>query len=304
MGKKRVAILTPTYNRAHTLEKLYKSLREQTCKDFKWMIVDDGSKDTTQELVQGWVNDDKIDIMYVKKENAGKHTALNKGIALIEEELTFIVDSDDYLTKDAVEVICRYADKYAVLKEKMKLCGFCFLRHYSDGTVNVAYFGEDEFIGNYVDTRINNGLGGDKAEVFYTKVLKEYPFVEYPGEKFMPEDAVWIAMSQNYDMVHANEGIYICDYLEGGLTKSGRAMKIYSPRGMMLRSKLFVNDKRVSIKVKIKMMLLYIIYSRFAGVGIKDAIININRKLLFVLLYIPGLIIQPIWKSQLEGKNS
>ena len=303
MGKKRVVILTPTYNRAHTLEKLYMSLREQTCKDFKWMIVDDGSKDTTQELVQGWVNDDKIDIMYVKKENAGKHTALNKGIALIEEELTFIVDSDDYLTKDAVEVICQYADKYASQKEEKKLCGFCFLRHYSDGTVNVAYFNKDEFIGNYVDTRINNGLGGDKAEVFYTTVLKKYPFAEYPGEKFMPEDAVWIAMSQNYDMVHANEGIYICDYLEGGLTKSGRAMKIYSPRGMMLRSRLFVNDKRVCTKVKIKMMLLYTIYSKFAGISIKHAIVDINEKKLFVLLYIPGLIIQQIWKRQLDDKN-
>jgi len=304
MNKKRVVILTPTYNRAHTLEKLYMSLREQTCKDFKWMIVDDGSKDTTQELVQGWVNEDKVDIMYIKKENAGKHTALNKGIALIEEELTFIVDSDDYLTQDAVEVICRYANKYAELKEEKKLCGFCFLRHYSDGTVNVAYFDKDEFIGNYVDTRINNGLGGDKAEVFYTEVLKKYPFAEYPGEKFMPEDAVWIAMSQNYDMVHANEGIYICDYLEGGLTKSGRAMKIYSPCGMMLRSKLFLNDKRVCAKVKIKMMLLYIIYSEFAGINIKDAFKDIGEKRLFILLYIPGLVIRQIWKIQLDNKNS
>ena len=75
------------------------------------------------------------------------------------------------------------------------LCGFCFLRHYSDGKVNVAYFDEDEFIGNYVDTRINNGLGGDKAEVFYTKVLQQYPFVEYPGEKFMPEDAAGFAVA-------------------------------------------------------------------------------------------------------------
>ena len=304
MEKKRVVILTPTYNRAHTLGKLYKSLREQRCKDFKWMIVDDGSIDTTRELVQDWIKDGKIDIVYIKKENAGKHTAVNKGIALIDEELTFIVDSDDYLTQDAVEVICRYADKYASQKEEKKLCGFCFLRHYSDGTVNVAYFDKDEFIGNYVDTRINNGLGGDKAEVFYTAVLKKYPFAEYPGEKFMPEDAVWIAMSQNYDMVHANEGIYTCDYLEGGLTKSGRTMKIYSPRGMMLRSKLFVNDKRVSTKVKIKMMLLYIIYSRFAGVSIKDSIINIKEKWLFVLLYIPGVIIQQVWKNQLESKNS
>ena len=297
MNKKRVAILTPTYNRASTLGRLYESLVKQSCKDFIWFLVDDGSQDNTNALVEEWEKLGKVDIRYIVKPNGGKHTALNVGILQIEEELTFIVDSDDYLTENAVEIIVKYADKYAQLKVDKKLCGFCFLRHYSDGTVNVAYFDKDEFIGNYVDTRINNGLGGDKAEVFYTEVLQEYPFMEYPGEKFMPEDAVWIAMSQKYDMVHANEGIYICDYLEGGLTKTGRAMKIYSPRGMMLRSRLFVNDKRVNRKTKIKMMLLYIIYSRFAGVSLREASLGIDDKGWYYILVIPGLVIYLKWKN-------
>lgn len=296
MNRKRVAILTPTYNRASTLGKLYDSLEKQTCKDFVWFLVDDGSRDNTKVLVEEWKQLGKVDIRYIAKTNGGKHTALNLGISQIEEELTFIVDSDDFLTENAVEIIVKYADKYAQVKEDKKLCGFCFLRHYSDGTVNVAYFDKDEFIGNYVDTRINNGLGGDKAEVFYTKVLQEYPFMEYPEEKFMPEDAVWIAMSQKYDMVHANEGIYICDYLEGGLTKTGRAMKIYSPRGMMLRSRLFVNDKRVNRKTKIKMMLLYIIYARFAGISVRDAERDIDEKGWYWVLVIPGMLIQKRWK--------
>lgn len=299
MKKKRVAILTPTYNRASTLRKLYESLEKQTCKDFVWFLVDDGSQDDTKVLVEEWKQLGKVDIRYIAKANGGKHTALNSGISRIEEELTFIVDSDDFLTENAVEIIVKYADKYATIKENKKLCGFCFLRHYSNGTVNVAYFDKDEFIGNYVDTRINNGLGGDKAEVFYTKVLQEYPFMEYPGEKFMPEDAVWIAMSQKYDMVHANEGIYICDYLEGGLTRTGRAMKIYSPRGMMLRSKLFVNDKRVNRKTKIKMMLLYIIYARFAEIGVREAKQEIEEKGWFYLLLIPGIVLQIYWKYQI-----
>ena len=298
MNKKRVAIITPTYNRESTLGKLYESLAAQTCKDFVWWVVDDGSKDNTQALIEKWRQLDAVEIRYISKKNGGKHTALNRGISAIEEELTFIVDSDDYLTENAVEIIVKYADKYASVKEEKHLCGFCFLRHYSDGTVNVAYFDKDEFIGNYVETRINNGLGGDKAEVFYTKVLQKYPFKEYSGERFMPEDAVWITMSQKYDMVHANEGIYVCDYLEGGLTKTGRAMKINSPKGMMLRSQLFINDERVCFKVKVKMMLLYIIYSRFAEIDIKDGMKDIKLKWLFLLMYLPGSVIYSKWNEK------
>lgn len=299
---KKVAILTPTYNRKHTLPKLYESLKNQSNNDFRWFIVDDGSKDNTGELINKWKNERLVDISYLKKENAGKHTAINLGISIIREQLVFIVDSDDYITENAVELIIKYADKYEKMREKEKLCGFCFLRYDSQGNVNVAPFSEAEFIGNYIDTRINNGLGGDKAEVFYREVLKEYPFIEYPGEKFMPEDAVWISMSQKYNMVHANEKIYICDYLEGGLTRTGRRMKIHSPKGMVLRSKLFINDQRVCMKVRIKMMLLYIIYSCFAQITIKEAVADINYKGLFYILMLPGIVIYKKWKMELRSE--
>lgn len=298
MEKKTVAVLTPTYQRADTLENLYLSLVNQTCGDFVWRIVDDGSTDGTKERVQEWIKEGRIDISYTKKENGGKHTALNVGIAGIQEELTFIVDSDDRLTENAIEVVRAYADKYAGRKEEAGLCGFCFLRHDSGGRVNEAYFEQDEFIGNYVDTRINSGIGGDKAEVFYTDVLRKFPFAEYPGEKFMPEDAVWILMSQNYDMLHANEGIYICDYLEGGLTKTGRAMKIHSPRGMMLRSRLFINDSRVCRKTKLKMMLLYIVYSRFAKEDFLKAMKDVKEKGWYLVLWVPGVLIWKKWEAQ------
>lgn len=295
-----LAILTPAYNRKEMLKRLYTSLKEQTCGDFVWLVVDDGSTDGTEEEVKGWMELGEIKIGFIRKENGGKHTALNVGICQIEEELTFIVDSDDYLTKDAVETVLAYGEKYREKKKEKKLCGYCFLRHYSDGKVNTAYFPKDEYIGNYVETRINGNIGGDKAEVFYTSILREFPFQEYPGEKFMPEDAVWIAMSQKYDMVHINKGIYICDYLEGGLTRTGRAMKIYSPKGMMLRSRLFMNDKRVCLKIKIKMALLYCIYSRFAGIGIREAADELNRKALFYLSYVPAIVIYRRWKRALS----
>jgi glycosyltransferase involved in cell wall biosynthesis len=100
-----ITILTPTYNRSHTLPRLYNSLERQTCKDFNWLIVDDGSTDNTREIVDIFKEKTSMTIDYLLKENGGKHTAINEGVDLVKTKLIFIVDSDDYLTDDAVKTI-------------------------------------------------------------------------------------------------------------------------------------------------------------------------------------------------------
>ena len=136
-----MTIITPTYNRAAFLPKLYESLLRQTNKDFDWLVVDDGSQDETLGLISRYIEEKKIKIVYERQQNAGKHTALNRGIAMIASELTFIVDSDDYLPADAVDIILSYHEKY---KNTPDLCGYSFLRCHGDGRVNTAYFPEDE----------------------------------------------------------------------------------------------------------------------------------------------------------------
>lgn len=287
-----LTIVTPTYNRADHLKSLFKSLKCQTNMNFKWLVVDDGSTDDTEQVIQEFVADGQISIQYLKRENGGKHRALNTGIAAIGTELTFIVDSDDYLPEDAVEIILTYHDKY---KNTRGLCGYSFLRCYEDGSVNTAYFRKDEEIASYRDIRINGNIGGDKAEVFYTEVLKQFPFPEFKGEKFLPEDLVWMQMSGPYRMVHINRCIYIGEYLDGGLTKTGRAMKIRSPQGMMMRSEIYLNDTGVRLKVKVKMMMLYIIYGRFAGISTKDLYHNSSLKILYLMLILPSVLIYRKW---------
>lgn len=294
---KTITVLTPTYNREELLKRLYKSLIRQTCKDFVWMVIDDGSKDHTYELVQSFREENKIELVYQRQENGGKHRALNKGISQIETPLTYIVDSDDFLPDNAIETILQYHQKY---RDRDLLCGYSFLRCYEDGRVNTAYFKRDEEIGTFRDIRINGNLGGDKAEVFRTKILKRYPFPEYEGEKFLPEDLVWMQISGPYQMVHINKCTYISEYLEGGLTRTGRAMKIYSPKGMMQRSIVYLNDHGVRLGVKIKMMMLYIIYSRFAGVGIGDDLVGSQNKILRIVLLIPSMIVYLKWKRESE----
>lgn len=321
----KLTILTPTYNRAAYLEKLYRSLVQQTEQDFEWLVVDDGSTDETQELLGRFAQENKVRMRCLRQENGGKHRALNYGIAQITAELTFIVDSDDFLPENAVETILRCHQKYyksylqsvetAEIKSsaeeraehgteaqegdtRVRLCGYSFLRCHADGRVNTAYFPENELIGTYRNVRINGKIDGDKAEVFYTGILRQFPFPEFEGEKFLPEDLVWMQMSGPYQMVHINENVYICDYLEGGLTKTGRRMKIYSPRGMMLRSRVYLEDSGVRLKIRVKMMLLYLIYGRIAGETIRDLRREVHPGWLFWLCVLPAAILCTRWKKE------
>ena len=101
-----LTVFTPAYNRAHTLSRTYQSLKEQNCKDFVWLIVDDGSTDNTAEIVKKWQDEESgFDIQYVYKENGGMHTAHNTAYENIHTELNVCIDSDDMMAKDGVEKI-------------------------------------------------------------------------------------------------------------------------------------------------------------------------------------------------------
>ena len=287
-----ITILTPTYNRKNELRKLYDSLKKQSLKSFEWLIVDDGSTDETEMEVRQWQSEGIVRLSYLKKENGGKHTALNLGISMIQTELTFIVDSDDWLPERAIEIVKYYHEKYRYYPE---ICGYSFLRFYPDGSVNEAFYPEDEKVDTYVNARINGRIAGDKAEVFFTKILRRYPFPVYGEERFLPEDIIWVKMSGVYKMVHINECVYISDYLEGGLTKSGRKMKLKSPRGMMARSCVYLEDKNVNIETKVKMALLYDIYRNAVKREMLTEEEKASKHVLIFLCRIPGLLLYKVW---------
>lgn len=289
---KKITILTPSYNRSNTLPRLYDSLKRQSIMEYEWLIVDDGSLDGTKGLVEQWKKEGGIPIDYLYKVNGGKHTALNAGIARINTELTFIVDSDDFLPDNAIELILLYHEKY---KGTAGLCGYSFLRFYPDGTVNEAYYPQDGLVDTYVNARINAGIVGDKAEVFYTEVLRKFPFPVYEGERFVPEDLIWVQMSGPYKMVHINQCVYISDYLEGGLTRSGKRMKVRSPKAMTKRAEVYLNNDTVNEKTKYKMILLYIIYGHFAKYNSRELLSHLHKKGRYAAAFIPGILLYFIW---------
>lgn len=213
-----LTILTPTYNRAYLLQRLYDSLIIQTNKQFKWFVVDDGSKDNTGLLFNKFEKEKIINVKYFKKVNGGKHTALNYAIPIIDTKYTFILDSDDYLLPNAVENMITWINGVSEMDDT--IVGVSGLKaNYIEGKLMlIGKSPKKPVIASNFERRWKK-LTGDKAEVYRTDILKKYPFSEYRDEKFSPEDIVWNKIALDglklkwYPVVTT-----ICEYLEEGLT--------------------------------------------------------------------------------------
>lgn len=212
----KVTVLTPTYNRASTLPRLYESLKRQSCKNFKWLIVDDGSFDDTKNIVMEFKPD--FSLQYIYKKNGGKHTALNTGMKYITTDYTFIVDSDDYLRDNAIALIDQWIDNIEGIPD---LAGVAGLRVNEEGKIIGQFPKKCEYIDCPNSNRKQYKLLGDKAEVYKTKLLIDHPFPVYDDEHFMPESIIWNQFSlEGFKMRWFKGCIVVCEYLEDGLTSS------------------------------------------------------------------------------------
>ena len=295
MKSKFITVLTPVYNRAELLLRCYESLNSQTNKEFEWLIVDDGSTDNTAIIVQELIQRNELDIRYLKKNNGGKHTAVNYGVNNISSMMTLILDSDDMLTPDAIASISELYNKYI---EQKDICGFTFLKQYPDGSNMGDLFPRNGRY-NFIDWRVNGVVSGDQCDVFYTSCMKEYPFSEHVGERFIGESTSWIRMADKYDMICESKAIYIADYLEGGLTKRGRAMRIQCPLGGMEYSNVCMT-RRCSLKRKVRSAILYNTYGKFAKKNFKSIQKESNSPVLTFIMRPVGVLLFHIWINKFK----
>ncbi len=220
-----ITVFTPAYNRADLLPRLYDSLKAQTCRDFEWVVVDDGSTDGTEAVVRGFVEEGLLDISYFKQENGGKHRAINQGVKEAKGELFFIVDSDDYLPKDSIMDICRVWED---IKEDSRFGGVSgYMADFRGNPISQNNCISTDC--NALEVRYLYNIQGDLAEVFRTDVLREIPFPEFEGEKFCPEALVWNRIAQKYILRYFNKIIYFREYLSGGLTSKISQIRMESP---------------------------------------------------------------------------
>ena len=229
-----LTVFTPTYNRAHLLGRVYASLQKQTCRDFEWVIVDDGSTDNTEAVVGEFIADADFPIRYFRQPNGGKHRAVNRGVREARGEAFFIVDSDDSVSPNGLAVI---AEEYRSVRHDSAFGGVsgCMASHRGVAiTPNFPSSRPDVENENYVDCnaleiRYKYNVIGDLAEVFRTNALREFPFPEFDGEKFCPEALVWNRIAQKYKLRYFDRIIYHRDYLPDGLTKRIVRIRMDSP---------------------------------------------------------------------------
>lgn len=295
--KKMITIFTPTYNRADLLPRLYKSLCEQKIDSgfdsdsnfdfdsdsnfdlpFEWLIVDDGSTDNTEEVVNGFIAEQRIPIRYYKKANGGKHTAINYGAKLAKGELFFIADSDDYLPKDAIfNVISAWksldggddldldddSDVSADVRRsksrsvsKLEFGGVCGLDGFDDGRIVGSGLPQEILDTTTIELRDKYGVTGDMKEVFLTSVMREFPFPEIYGERFCPEALVWNRIGTKYKLRFFNKVIYTAEYQEGGITAGITRARMKSPVATMMTYAEWFNYD-ISLKKKLRMAINY-----------------------------------------------
>ena len=222
-------IFIPAFNRARTLPRTYESLKRQDCKDFVWLIIDDGSSDNTRELVEDWIKkENEFDIRYIYKENGGMHSAHNVAYRNIDTELNTCIDSDDELSDGATRKIL---DRWNEVK-KQGYAGIIALDVNMDtGEVIGKGFPEDmkeTTVSGYYET----GGKGDKKLIYRTDVINQYPeYPEYEGEKYISLAYKYLLIDQDYKMAVLNEPVCNVEYQSDGSTNTMFREYLNNPKG-------------------------------------------------------------------------
>lgn len=246
----KLTVFTPTYNRAYLLDRLYHSLQRQSFRDFEWLIVDDGSTDSTEALVNGWLGENNaFPIRYYKQANGGKCRAINRGLELAAGELFLVADSDDFLTDDALEKIDRWEK---ALPKGERYCGVSGNLGISAEKTTNTLFPNGFYDGSLLDRYKN--VDGERAFAFYTEIHRRYNYPVFKGETFMTEAVAYNRMAHDgYKMRFFNDIICVYEYQKDGLTKAGNRLFLQNPRGygLWLREKEVFTGNSVLDKLRL-----------------------------------------------------
>lgn len=226
---KTLTVFTPAYNRAHTLPRTYESLVKQDCKDFIWLIVDDGSSDNTKELVEEWQKKENgFEIRYIYKENGGMHTAHNVAYENIDTELNVCIDSDDELALGAVK---RIVNLWSGI-DKQKYAGIIGL----DADMNTGKIIGTKFPKDMKETTLQGfydaGGSGDKKLVYRTDIMKELPpYPVFEGEKYVSLGWKYQLCDQRYQLITTNTVLCNVEYQADGSSMNMLRQYLKNPNG-------------------------------------------------------------------------
>lgn len=285
---KTLTVFTPTYNRAHTLERLYRSLCAQTCQDFDWLVIDDGSTDGTAALVQGFINEGLIPIRYIYKENGGLYTGYNTAYANIETELNVCIDSDDAMPENAVEIIIR------AWKENGS-------DHFA-GLIGLDYYAESEKpVGGSFPEQMSTCFlpelnakwihRGDSKQVMRTDLMKEVaPQIGFPGEKNFNPAYMLYQVCDRYPLLVLNKPLCFVEYQVGdSMSRNIWRQYLDSPHSFAKMRRQEMSLIHGSLLFSLRSAIHYVAECLIAKE--RDWLRTSPRKGLTVLAFLPGCLL-------------
>ncbi|WP_302013831.1 glycosyltransferase family 2 protein [uncultured Akkermansia sp.] len=226
--KPLLTVFTPAFNRVDCLRRCYESLRRQTCREFIWLVVDDGSSDDTGELVRGWMQEGELEIRYHYQENGGMHTAHNAAYELVETELNVCLDSDDRMPEDAVASILEFWERHG----NDRVAGLVGL----DADVETGELIGTAFEADALETTLTGfyaaGGRGDKKLVYRTALMKQLPpYPVFPGEKYVGLGYKYMLADRIAPLLTMNKVLCLVEYREDGSSRNMFRQYVLNPRG-------------------------------------------------------------------------
>lgn len=296
----RIIILTPTYNRPENLKQLFTTLQQQNCKDFLWLIVNDGSKANYVPVVEEIKNKADFDVEYLQKENGGKSSAINYAFDYIVDKESFvaIIDDDEQLLPDAIEKLTRYAEEY----KSSNIGVIHFYREvanthkgFSNGQIVARPVFDHDFTMSFQAFKCK-GYFADGYVCYFLSKVGNIRFPIFKNEKYIGPTVLEMLVTMKYDLLWSHEVLGRTDYLEGGISKQGRALRVKSPFGMATRS-LLMQTKESGWKIRITQSVGYYAYLKLAGVkAIGNEIEKTHHPLCPLLTKPLGLLLYSYWK--------
>lgn len=233
------------------LQKLYQSLKKQSCKEFEWIVIDDGSTDNAFEILCRYAKEENSFPVHVyTQENKGKHRSINRAVSLAKGRYFLILDNDDFLISSAVEKIRSWCSEIEDLSNYDSFAGVAGLKMLSDFRVVGGCGNGEKFVEATNLQRARYKLKGDKAEIYKTEILRQFPFKEFEGENFLTEETVWNKIAEaGYKIRWYKEAVYVCEYREDGLTKNSENILLKNFEGYTYSVKECIRLQSLANKV-------------------------------------------------------
>ncbi len=294
-----ITVFTPTYNRKSCISNCYNSLKRQTSKNFKWLIIDDGSTDDTKSLIESWQNETSdFEIFYDYKENGGLHTAYNRGIELADTELFVCIDSDDWLPDNAIERIATIWSEVAV----KGYVGIMGIDCYENGNTVGDKFPENIKEMYLYEKLTKYNIAGDKKMAHRLDLLKKVaPMPVFDGEKFFNPSYLMYQLDKFGKLFVTNECFCIVEYQPDGMSSNMFKQYYNSPNSFAEIRKQYLSFPNTSLMFKIKHTIHYV--SSCILSKSKITANSFELPILGILLTIPGILLATIIKlKNKEGK--